>query len=118
MSVLMSSVLLFSVLFPLSANAQTLLTDTYEVFVQDNCEEGNVSCDDVTYISKDKKTGNAIELKGSSLHTICADGKTPCRFLGYVFENNDLIYYVYEDGLLEVIDTEDKVLLREKGEWQ
>jgi MOSC domain-containing protein YiiM len=42
---------------------------------------------------------------------------TPCRFLGYRFDNGDVIYEVSEDGLLRVTQG-GKVLLQEQGEWQ
>ena len=52
------------------------------------------------------------------LHTLCADGATPCRFLGYKFENGNTTYYVHQDGLLEVIRNRDEVLVRERGSWR
>jgi hypothetical protein len=48
---------------------------------------------------------------------MCADGQTPCRFLGYRFANGNEIYEVSEEGWLTVTQA-GKVLLQEQGEWQ
>jgi hypothetical protein len=53
---------------------------------------------------------------GSTSHSICADGVTPCRFLGYRFQNGNTTYLVDEDGSLRVLQG-DKLLLEEQGEW-
>ena len=111
--------LLITLAFCSLANAaDTLTTENYVVTISQNCEEGNVTCDDVTYHGVSKKTGKAITLKGTTIHTKCADGETPCRFLGYEFKNGDITYVVLESGLLQVIKGKSKILLEEKGEWK
>lgn len=97
--------------------AEVLTTPNFVVTITRNCAEGFVTCDDVSYRGVAKKTGKAITLKGRTMHTTCADGVTPCRFLGYVFRNGDISYRVWESGQLEVLQGRDKVLLEEKGEW-
>src|SRR5688572_17562979 len=97
--------------------ASTLTTANYVITISQNCEEGNVTCDDVTYHGVSKKTGKEITLKGTTKHTTCADGVSPCRFVGYEFKNGDVTYLVLESGLLQVIKGKDKVLLEEEGEW-
>jgi hypothetical protein len=97
--------------------AETLTTANYVVTISVNCEEGNVTCDDVTYHGVSKKTGKAITLKGTTMHTKCADGETPCRFLGYEFKNGDITYRALVPGLLQVVKGGSKVLLEEEGEW-
>ncbi|WP_380184665.1 hypothetical protein [Kalamiella sp. sgz302252] len=53
------------------------------------CEEGNLSCDDVTLDSRSKLSGNSILLQGKTININCPD---VCDFRGYVFENNNYSY--------------------------
>ena len=99
------------------ADALVLATPSFVVRILVNCGEGDVSCNNVTYVGTSRKTGKAITLKGRTLHTLCADGKTPCRFLGYEFKNKTVRYVVTEDGLLMVSEGK-KVLVQEQGEWE
>ncbi|WP_165857582.1 hypothetical protein [Marinobacter sp. JSM 1782161] len=105
-------------LFPLTTLASTLDTPNYRIEIESNCVEGEVSCDRMTYHGTSKISGNAISLEGRTWHTTCADGVTPCRFLGYRFENGAVTYRVHEDGLLEVVRHGDEVLVHEQGTWQ
>jgi hypothetical protein len=93
-----------------------LITPNFKISIVRNCEEGNVSCDDVTYIGVNKKTGASIKLKGKTYHKNCSDGVTPCRFLGYVFENGNTKYYI-ENNTLYVIQN-GETILEEVGEWK
>lgn len=106
------------ILYSQMSLAETLTTKNYIVTVNNNCEEGNVTCDNVTYQGISKQTGKAITLKGSTKHSMCADGVTPCRFLGYEFKNGNVTYLVLESGLLQVFQGESEVLLEEQGEWK
>ena len=54
---------------------------------------------------------------GKTLHVTCADGVTPCRFIGYEFRRGAYLYMVWEDGRLEV-SRSGTILLTEQGEWQ
>ncbi|ENJ7187243.1 hypothetical protein AB1740_003023 [Vibrio fluvialis] len=98
----------------LSATLETL---HYVVEVTSQCEEGNVSCDNVTYVGHAKESGKLIALKGETLHMMCKDGKTPCRFLGYHFFNGNTEYQVLENGILRVVQ-DSKVILEERGQWK
>jgi hypothetical protein len=100
-----------------SSSADVLITDNYKITIERHCEEYFVSCDDVSYVGVHKKTEQSIELKGSTWHTVCEDKITPCQFIGYIFNNDDTTYYVYEKGLLEVKKNK-KLLLREEGKWE
>lgn len=110
-----------AVLFALcSAHAlavEKLTTDSYVVTIESRCPEGNVTCDNVTCTGVHRKTGKSISLKGSTVHSTCADRVTPCRFLGYSFRNGDVKYAVWEGGQL-VVTQGDKVLLQESGTWE
>ena len=98
--------------------ASTLTTPKYIVTISTNCEEGNVTCGNVTYKGVSKQTGDSIELKGSTWHEKCKDGIAPCRFLGYTFKNGNITYNVFESGVLQVIQGESNVLLQENGTWK
>src|SRR4051812_8194490 len=68
--------LLLAVGLPLSVAVQaeqTLTTPTFTVKLKENCEEGVVGCDGVTYHGTNRKTGKAITLKGKTHMVMCAD---------------------------------------------
>jgi len=98
-------------------SGRVLLTPGFRIVVERHCLEGRVACDRVSYLGEDRQTGTSIRLMGSTSHSICADGATPCRFLGYRFQNGNTTYLVDEDGSLRVLQG-DKLLLEERGEWQ
>jgi len=100
-----------------SATAATLTTDNYIITINVNCGEGDVSCSDVTYEGVSKKSGNSIKLQGKTWHTLCADGVTPCRFRGYIFQNGSYRYLVHQSGLFQVIQDKNNVLVEENGAW-
>jgi hypothetical protein len=98
------------------AIAETLTTKQFRIEIQRNCAEGNVTCDRVSYRGKDLKTGKSIRLSGRTLHSLCADGVTPCQFLGYEFRNRNYRYIVTDSGLLRVYQGQ-KLLLSQQGTW-
>ncbi|MBF2028162.1 MAG: hypothetical protein IGS48_15585 [Oscillatoriales cyanobacterium C42_A2020_001] len=100
-----------------AAIAETLQTRNFRVTVTRNCAEGSVTCNDVTYVGRNRRTGESIRLRGKTLHTLCQDGVTPCRFLGYEFRNGVYRYLVTEDGTLRVYQGQ-KLILNERGTWQ
>lgn len=110
---------LILILFSFSnfAYAEVLNTPSYVISIERNCAEGYVTCDDVTYIGESKKSTNRITLKGKTIHTTCADGITPCKFLGYFFKNGNVTYRVLESGKLQVIQGKNKVIIEEQGTW-
>ncbi|WP_260258603.1 hypothetical protein [Vibrio intestinalis] len=101
-----------------SVSADTLETKSYIVIVNVQCEEGEVTCENVLYSGESKISGNKIELVGKTVHSICADGVTPCMFRGYSFKNGDVNYFVSVFGDLEVWDAKGNVLVDESGEWK
>jgi hypothetical protein len=98
-------------------SAQQLDTPNYTVEIQQLCSEGEVQCQQVLYKGTSKVSGASIELKGTAWHSLCADGVTPCRFLGYQFKNGRIRYLVHESGLLQVIGRSGRVLVEEQGVW-
>ena len=97
--------------------SQQLDTAHYSIQISQQCPEGEVQCQQVIYKGVSKVSGASIELKGQSWHTRCADGVTPCRFLGYEFKNGRLRYLVHESGLLQVIGSRGNVIVEEQGRW-
>jgi hypothetical protein len=98
------------------AIAETLTTKQFRIEIQRKCAEGNVTCDRVSYLGKDLKTGKSLRLSGRTTHSLCADGVTPCQFLGYEFQNQNYRYVVTDGGLLRVYQGE-KLLLSQQGKW-
>lgn len=93
----------------------TLETKSFSIAIEVRCEEGEVTCDDVKYVGTNKKTGESVELTGKTAHHMDKEGN-PGRFLGYIFKNKGVAYFLSEDGLLRVTKG-DEVLLEEKGTW-
>ncbi|WP_207907519.1 hypothetical protein [Celerinatantimonas diazotrophica] len=109
-------VVFFLIMSPF-VNGATLVTTNYIISISQNCEEGNVTCDDVTYIGQSKKSGRSITLKGHTIHRMCSDGVTPCEFLGYEFKNGNTTYTVLESGVLD-IKQNGHLLLHTQGTWR
>lgn len=101
----------------LDSAGDVLLTPGFRVVVNRRCPEGTVECDRVSYLGVDRQSGASLRLMGKTLHRVCADGVTPCRFLGYEFRHGDYRYMVWEDGGLEV-SRSGTILLTEQGAWQ
>lgn len=101
----------------LGAHAQRLETPNFSADIKVGCPEGHVSCDQLQARLLRKGGGQVITLRGRTLHTLCADGVTPCRFLGYVFSGRDRTYTLYDEGRL-VIARGRTVMVDEKGQWQ
>ncbi len=104
-------------LFSTSALADTLKTKDFRVTITRNCPEGNVTCNNVTYQGVNVNTGAAIRLRGRTLNTTCADGVTPCRFIGYEFSNGNYRYLVTQEGRLQVYQS-GKLVLDQAGSWE
>jgi hypothetical protein len=100
-----------------AASALALETPHYRVQITPQCEEGEISCERVEYLGRHKDSGRSLKLLGRTHHTLCADGVTPCRFLGYLFRNGRTTYWVGEDGTLRVT-VGKRLLLEESGQWR
>lgn len=100
-----------------NSNFSVLKTPNFQVRITINCEEGVVVCNKVTYLGTNLKTNKSIKILGKSVHTLCADQVTPCRFLGYEFRNKQYLYSVSEGGLLEIYHNK-KLVTSEQGNWE
>lgn len=98
------------------ASAEVLNTTNFTITITVKCPEGEVTCNNVSYVGVSKKNGQNITLKGKTLHTKGAGG-TPGRFLGYEFKNGGVRYLVTEEGSL-IVSQGDKVLVEESGKWE
>ena len=95
------------------AQAGKLVSPSYDVTIQTLCPEGYVSCDRLVLRGVHKSTGRRLHLKGRSMHSMCADGVTPCRHLGDQFEGRSYVYFFSSEGWLLVKDSKGRLLLRE-----
>jgi hypothetical protein len=99
------------------SGGDVMLTPGFRVVVQRHCPEGTLMCDQVSYLGTDRQAGSSISLVGSTVYRFCADGITPCQFIGYIFQNGSTTYEVSDSGTLRVIQA-GKILLEQQGEWQ
>lgn len=100
-----------------AALADTLRTKDFRVTITNNCPEGEVACNNVTYHGVNVNTNASLQLQGRTVHTSCADGVTPCRFVGYEFSNGNYRYLVTEEGRLQVYQN-GKIVLNQIGNWE
>ena len=100
-----------------SDSALILETKSHVVVLVEHCPEGDVACNDITYVGVSKKSGDSIRLKGKSVHSMGSDGVTPSRFLGYSFINGQTKYFIENDGTLS-ISQKGRVSTEQKGIWK
>jgi hypothetical protein len=93
-----------------------LETPSFRIEIEHSCEEGCVSCDRIWFRGASKNSQLSITLTGSTVHSAEAAGKTPARFLGYRFVNGSTVYFVGDEGRLEITRGETLMLL-EHGAW-
>ena len=105
------------VLYSQYALSEIFVSDNFRVEITSNCSEGNVTCDNVDFIVTLPGFTEKQTYKGSTIHTTCADGISPCRFLGYKFKTTNTQYFIYGAGYIQVLDHENNPLLSELGEW-
>ncbi|HUP07135.1 MAG TPA: hypothetical protein VMU47_08280 [Caldimonas sp.] len=96
---------------------RVLETFRYRVTITIPCAEREPTCNQVGYRALDKRSGGSQTLTGHTEHEMCADGHTPCRFLGYAFARGSYRYFVSEGGEL-IVNKGKKEVLRELGHWQ
>ncbi len=117
LSIIALPAILAPLVLPRIALADTLRTQNYRVTITVNCPEEEVVCNDVTYDGSNVNTGESLQLQGRTVSTLCADGVTPCRFIGYEFFNGDYRYLVTEEGRLQV-SINGEIILDQSGNWE
>ncbi|WP_353352612.1 hypothetical protein [Oceaniserpentilla sp. 4NH20-0058] len=98
--------------------AETLTTDNFIFKIERDCEEGEVTCDTIKFTYSPAGFEKKQTVIGKAVHTMCADGITPCAFQGYEFLADGAKYFIRNSGVVEVIDDEGNQLMVEQGEWQ
>jgi hypothetical protein len=112
----MKRILILLLFISFGVNAETLITPTYEIEIG-SCPEGYVTCDTIQFDVKELKADIISAYTGGTLHTLCQDGVTPCRFLGYQFRGDIGHFYILSDGNLEIDDQSGQAILVEQGQW-
>lgn len=105
------------VAIPEVVKAATLETENFKIYITPRCAEGTVGCNNVAYQGTDKRTGKFLRLTGKQLMGMCADGKTPCRALGYEFKHGNYVYQVTEEGRFTIYQGK-RVMADETGKWK
>ncbi len=94
---MLSGVFLASINVSAETKAATpsIITKTFDIYIHENCSEGELSCQDVTYHSVNRKTGQGITLKGSVINV-----KPSMDFAGYEFDNGGYQYVLLDKNTL------------------
>ena len=104
-----------------SYNISVFETASFRITVTYTCLAKEITCDRMRYKKVSKKTGESLEVIGSTVHSYC-EGDVPCRFQGYEFKNGDYEYLIWHDSPDDGESTlriyqGDTRLLKEKGKW-
>lgn len=113
MKILLVLVLFFSYL---TVSAEKLVTKSYEIVIV-ACPEGHVSCKGTQFAIKNLSTGKKTTIVGKTMHSLCKDGTTPCRFQGYQFSDAKEHFTLTTDGKL-TIKKAAKPSIVEQGKWE
>lgn len=100
-----------------SATAAVLATEQFVIVIVERCPEGDVACNDVSYTGINRKTGEAISLKGQAWVRMCADAVTPCEHVGWQFKNGEFTYRVRETPPSLEVERGGKTLIDQKAVW-
>lgn len=94
-----------------------LVTELYTAKVESNCEEGNVTCDNVLIHIYNNSDGSLkISGIGHTIHNMSKDG-VPGKFQGYELIDGAATIQLFEDGTFRVTLDKDKVVQDEQGSW-
>ena len=107
---------LFLLFACLTASAEKLVTKNYVIEIV-SCPEGNVSCKNVQFTIKELISKQKQTVIGETVHSLCKDGTTPCRFQGYQFSTTKEHFTLTTDGSL-TIKKSDKTSTVEQGKWE
>ena len=111
-------ILLVAIIATSAVRAGTLISDNFIIEIERQCPEGHVTCEKIQFTFSPTGIDKKQVVIGTTIHTKCADGLTPCAFQGYEFHSNGDIYFINESGFLVVRDKDGNTLLAEQGEWQ
>lgn len=95
------------------SNAETLVTPSYIVEITNNCAEGNVSCDNISYKGIRRSDDSVLELVGKTLNK-----RNSYDLYGYQFNNGDYVYTILINEPEFTIQKAGKIIASEKGSWQ
>lgn len=101
--------------YPIIHFYDVVRTNTYYLTQIGRCEEYVVNCFDYTLIMYHRKTGELTQVKGESLHSLCADKVTPCQYLGTIFKKGEMKYFLNDGASAFKILKNNKVILEEKA---
>lgn len=100
----------------LSSRASTLDTPSFHITIEERCGEYVIGCENVKYVGTSKISGKSITLIGKSIYHLGPDGVTPAHFLGYMFKNGCVKYFVIANGELRVV-RKGRTIVEEVGVW-
>jgi hypothetical protein len=103
---------LFITLISTVAHGMELNTTSFTIDIQKNCQEGEVTCDNISYTGTRKSDGSQIHLIGHTLNN-----KNTFDLYGYTFKNGDYTYSIYIQSAEFILEKNGKVIVAEKGEW-
>lgn len=97
-------------------NALIFETKNFLIKISPNCEEGDVACNNISYIGIRKSDGAKINLNGKTLNRSCE--KSTSDLYGYEFKNGKYVYTIYGRSLASLtVTNNDKIILSEEGEF-
>lgn len=98
------------VAFSSAASAETIKTKDFQIKITVNCAEGNLTCNNVTYVGRNIKTGKSIRLTGKKV----TSGKN-YNFVGYEFRNGEYTYFVTTSNVRLQVYKGKKLILEQQG---
>ena len=99
------------------ASAAVLVTEQFVIVVVERCPEGDVTCNNVSYTGINRKTGEAISLKGQAWVRMCADTVTPCEHVGWQFKSGEFTYRVRATPPSLEVERGGKTVIEQKVVW-
>lgn len=103
---------IFITLISAVAHGMELNTKSFTIDIQNNCPEGEVTCDKVSYTGTRKSDGSKIHLIGHTLNN-----KNTVDLYGYTFKNGDYTYSIYIQSAEFILEKNGNLIVTEKGEW-
>jgi hypothetical protein len=95
---------------------EVLVTPHHRVTVRQLCEEGEIGCNLAGRVHN-LASHRYIELHGTTIMVMCADGVTPCHVGFYRLKGAGREYLLYPTGEL-FVKRHGRLLLSESGSWK